>query len=146
MFPTLWVNASWIHTSADRSPAVARELLVCSFDPPKWPYSTGNTSASCQRIAFRASRKFGKIANGKSPGKRASDRGKLVESSACPTAEGDLEIRDHPALSRWTLCMCYTARREQTDAGVRSLLCIHTSPLSPSGSMQRTGRSTTARE
>jgi hypothetical protein len=128
----LGVDASWILTPADRAPVVPRELLLCPLDSPKWPYSTGNTSPGCQRIAFRGSSKIWKIANSGNPRKRASDREKLVESSTCPTTEELVEISDHLALSGWALRACSITRREQTDVGRRRLLCTHTLPLNPS--------------
>ena len=142
----LGVNVSWILTQANRSPVVPPQLLICSLDFSKWPYSTGNASPSCQRIAFRASSKFWKIPNSENPRKCSSDRGKLVEASACPTKEGLVENSGHSALSGWTLRACFVARREQTDTARRRLPCIHTLLLNLSSLMQRTGRSLEARE
>src|SRR5258706_1762254 len=140
------VNVSWILTQANRAPVVPQQLLICSLDSSKWPYSTRNASPSCQGIALRASSEFWKIANSENPRRCASDRGKLVEASACPTKEGLVEISGHPALSGWTLRACLVARGEQTDVARRRLPCIHTSPLNPSNLMQRTGRSLETRE
>ena len=142
----LGVNVSWILTQANRSPVVPQQLLICSLDSSKWPYSTGNASPSCQRIAFRASSKFWKIANSENPRKCSSDRGKLVEASACPTKERLVETGGYSALSGWTLRAFFVACRERTDAARRRLPCIHTLLLNPSSLMQRTGRSLEARE